>query len=70
MDATINQSTDTKINFEIEGPGVMAAVSNGDVSSSEPYQAMSRWTYKGKCVAIIKASANEAKITIKPAAKI
>ncbi|GAA4755953.1 glycoside hydrolase family 2 protein [Flavisolibacter ginsenosidimutans] len=55
---------DTKINFSISGPGVIAAVDNGDNASSEPYQATSRWSYKGKCVAIIKASGNNGKITL------
>lgn len=55
---------DTKLSFAIEGAGVIAAVDNGDNSSSEPYQATSRWTYKGKCIAVIKAKANNGKITV------
>jgi beta-galactosidase len=62
---TIVNNADTKINFEMEGPGVIAAVDNGDNASAEPYHSNSRWTYKGKCIAIIKASANEGKVTIK-----
>jgi beta-galactosidase len=58
-------NADTKINFTIEGPGVIAAVDNADNSSTEPYQANNRWTYKGKCIAIIKASANDGSITVK-----
>ncbi len=64
-DGNLVSNADTKINFEIEGSGVIAAVDNGDVSSTEPYQAKSRWTYKGRCIAIIKASANQGKITVK-----
>jgi beta-galactosidase len=64
-DGTKVNSSDAKINFEINGPGVIAAVDNGDNASSEPYHATSRWSYKGKCIAIIKASASEGKITIK-----
>ena len=62
---TIVSNADTKINFEIEGKGIIAAVDNGDNASSEPYQSTSRWTYKGRCIAIIKASENEGKITVK-----
>jgi beta-galactosidase len=58
-------NADTKINFTIEGQGVITAVDNADNSSTEPYQATSRWTYKGKCIAIIKASANDGTITVK-----
>ena len=57
-------AADTKIDFSITGPGVIAAVDNGDVSSSEAYQSKSRWSYKGKCIAIIKAAANSGKIII------
>lgn len=58
-------NADEKINFEIEGAGVIAAVDNGDLSSVEPYQAKSRHTYNGRCIAIIKTSANDGKIMLK-----
>ena len=64
-DGNMVSSADTKINFEIEGTGVIAAVDNGDIASSEHYNATGRWTYKGRCIALIKASANEGKITVK-----
>ncbi len=57
-------SADTKLAFSVSGPGVIAAVDNGDVASSEPYQSTNRWTFKGKCIAIIKGSAGNGKITI------
>ncbi len=63
-DGNLVSAADTKIDFSITGPGVIAAVDNGDVSSSEAYQGKSRWSYKGKCIAIIKAAANSGKITI------
>ena len=64
-DGTIVSLADAKINFEIEGPGVIAAVDNGDNASSEPYHETSRWTFKGKCIAIVKASADEGKIIVR-----
>ncbi len=45
-----------KIKFNTEGPGVIAAVDNADLSSAEPYISKERWTFQGKCIAIIKAS--------------
>jgi beta-galactosidase len=65
VDGNIVSNADTKITFETEGPGVIAAVDNGDIASSESYQATGRWTYKGKCVAIIKTSGNNGKIEVK-----
>ncbi len=55
---------DNKIKFSIDGPGVIAAVDNADVTSTEPFQASERWAYKGTCVAIVKANADKGKITI------
>jgi len=57
-----------KIKFSAEGAGVIAAVDNADLSSSEPYQAKERWAFKGKCIAIIKANANSGTIKITAAA--
>lgn len=47
------------------GDGVIAAVNNRDNASSEPYQERTRWTYKSRRIAIVKASADEGKIVIK-----
>jgi len=55
---------DNKIKFNIEGAGVIAAVDNAEVTSTEPFQSNERWAYKGTCVAIVKARANEGEITV------
>lgn len=55
---------DNKISFSINGPGVIAAVDNANLSSTEPFQAKERLAYRGKCVAIIKASADKGKIIV------
>jgi beta-galactosidase len=57
-------AADNKIAFSIEGQGAIAAVDNGDVSSSEPYTGAVRWAYKGSCIAIVKASAASGVIKI------
>ena len=58
-------NSDNLIKFSISGPGVIAAVDNGNIISHEPYQASERQAYQGKAVAIIKASAETGKITFK-----
>jgi beta-galactosidase len=63
-DGTPVLNNDSKIRFEIKGNGLIAAVDNGDPFSSEPYQAKERWTYKGTCIALVKANANEGKIEV------
>jgi beta-galactosidase len=44
------------IEFEISGPGRIAAVDNGDSSSHEAFVATVRHAYKGRCLAIVKAT--------------
>jgi beta-galactosidase len=42
------------IRFSISGPGVIAAVDNGDNASIEPFQASERSAYQGVCFAMVK----------------
>ena len=42
------------IRFSIAGPGVIAAVDNGDCASIEPFQASERSAYQGVCFAMVK----------------
>jgi beta-galactosidase len=54
--------------FTVTGPGVLAAVDNGDNDSSEPFQARERKAYGGRCVAFIRATAGIGEITVTAAA--
>jgi beta-galactosidase len=58
-----------KIKFTVDGAGVIAAVDNADLASTESYGSKERWAYKGKCVAIIKASDNSGNIKITASAE-
>jgi beta-galactosidase len=42
------------VRFSISGPGVIAAVDNGDCASIEPFQASERSAYQGVCFAMVK----------------
>jgi beta-galactosidase len=53
-----------RISFKADGPGIIAAVDNGDNLSHEPFQASERSAYQGRCYAIIRATADHGKITI------
>ena len=51
--------------FEIEGPGEIVAVGNGDAASHEPFQARQRKAYNGLCQVIIKGRPGQpGKITL------
>jgi beta-galactosidase len=45
---------DPVIGFAVDGPGEVAAVDNGDVTSHEPFQAYGRRAYQGRAVAIVR----------------
>lgn len=57
-------TSDAPIAFQITGPGVLAAVDNGDLTSHEPFQASLRYAFQGRCIAILKATAPVGHITM------
>lgn len=52
------------VSFKIAGPGIIAAVDNGDNASVEPFHASERHAYQGSCLAMIRAAAASGKITV------
>ena len=52
------------ISFKISGPGVVAAVDNGDNTSHELFQTTQRRAFQGQCVAFVKAAASSGQITL------
>jgi beta-galactosidase len=56
------------IGFQIMGPGVIAAVDSGNDASHESFQATQRRAYRGRCFALIKASAASGQITLRASA--
>ncbi|HTR39998.1 MAG TPA: hypothetical protein VMH87_00085, partial [Pseudomonadales bacterium] len=52
------------ISFNVSGPGVIAAVDDGNNSSHDSFQSTQRHAFQGMCVAFIKANAPSGKIKI------
>ena len=52
------------IAFKIEGPGIVAAVDNGDNASHESFQAAQRNAYQGRCFAFVKVVAASGRIAL------
>jgi beta-galactosidase len=52
------------VGFEIEGPGRVIAVDNGDVWSLEPYQGLGRKAHQGRCLAIVQSNGSAGKVEI------
>jgi len=61
-------SANDLISFKIAGPGVIAAVDNGDSNSHELFQAAERSAYQGYCFAMIKARASTGIIRLEASA--
>ena len=57
-------SANDLVSFSVTGPGVIAAVDNGNNSSTEPFQAKERHAYLGHCFAILRATAATGPITL------
>jgi beta-galactosidase len=51
---------DNLVEFKVSGPATIAAVGNGNPSSTEPFRANYRKTFNGKCLLIIKSKKGEA----------
>jgi beta-galactosidase len=49
-------AADQEIHFSIEGPGVIAAVGNGDGQSAEAYQGDHRALFQGRALVVIRTS--------------
>jgi len=45
-----------KLDFQLQGPGKILAVDNGDLTSTESYQAKQRKAFYGRCLIIIQAA--------------
>ena len=57
-------NADNQIEFNVTGAGVLAAADNGDLTATESFLSNKRFSYKGRCIAIVKANATTGKINI------
>ncbi|MDR0833033.1 MAG: DUF4982 domain-containing protein [Candidatus Symbiothrix sp.] len=61
-------NTPTKIKFDISGPGELVSVDNSDNFSHEKYKTNEKTNYKGRVLAIIRATAPSGKVTLRASA--
>lgn len=57
-------NADNQIEFSVTGAGVLAGADNGDLTATESFLSNKRFSYKGRCIAIVKANAATGKINI------
>jgi beta-galactosidase len=65
---TVPDATD-KITFHVTGPGAIAGVDNGSLTSHESFRATARQAYAGQCLAIVRATASSGQITLRAEAR-
>jgi beta-galactosidase len=53
-----------QVTFRLEGPGVIAAVGNGDMTSEEPYQGSQRKLFHGKALVVVRTSRKGGSLTL------
>ena len=53
-----------QVEFSIDGPGVIAAVGNGDGRSTEPYQGTRRALFGGRALVVVRAARGAGPITL------
>lgn len=60
----INPNTQNLLQFEIEGPGIIAGVDNGDIKDTSPYVSNSRRAFYGRALVILKSTDEEGTIKL------
>jgi beta-galactosidase len=65
-DGIIQPNASNRLNFKIEGPGVIAGVDNADIKDTDPYVTNTRKAWKGRALVVIKSNRNagEIKLTV------
>ena len=58
-----------KVTFEIEGPGKLIGVENGDILDLSPHKVNYRKAFHGKCLALVQATGNPGEIVLRVASE-
>jgi len=63
-----NPNAGHTVSVRLNGPGTIAAVGNGDMTSEEPYQANQRKLFHGKALVVVRGSRTAGALTLTAAA--
>jgi beta-galactosidase len=53
-----------QVTFTLKGPGTVAAVGSGDMTSEEPYQGNQRRLFHGKALVVVRTSRTAGALTL------
>jgi beta-galactosidase len=60
----VDFTADQEVDFAITGPGIIAAVGNGDAEDPDSYNATKRKLYQGRAQVIVRSSSHAGRITV------
>ena len=60
----LQPNADQEVQFSINGPGVIAAVGNGDVKDPSPYQGNRRKLFQGRALVVVRTSKQDGPIRL------
>jgi beta-galactosidase len=65
-DGRLQPNAENRLQFKIDGPGVIAGVDNGDIKDTDPYFAASRKTWHGRALVVIRSTkkTGDVKLTV------
>jgi beta-galactosidase len=61
----VDPNADHEIFFTVQGPGIIAAVGNGNPVSTERYRGNHRRAYRGRCLVVVKADGEPGEIRLR-----
>jgi beta-galactosidase len=64
-DGLVHPNAGNAVSFTVEGEGTIAAVGNGDPTSTEPYTGDRRSAYRGRCLVVLKSSGTRGAIQLR-----
>jgi beta-galactosidase len=60
----MHPDADNEITFEIQGPGKLIGVDNGDMSNQEDFKGKQKKAFHGMCLAIVQSTASAGQIRV------
>jgi beta-galactosidase len=61
----LQTAADQSIRYELTGPGEIAGIGSGDLTSTESYQANPRRTHQGRALVIVRSTTKPGRITLR-----
>jgi len=61
----LDPNAGNRVNFEIDGPGTIIGVANGDIKDMDPYVGNSRKAFHGRAMVVVRSNGKKGEINLK-----